>query len=531
MTVSEESPLLNAPSGQSDTEAGTIRREKESSDVWVVWATFIGVLIASADESLMISTYSAIASQFHRLSEGSWLLLAYNFGYCISLPVYSVLGDTYGRKNVLLCSYGFFAISCLACGASQSISQLVLARVLAGSSGAGMVVVVSVILTDIIPGQEIALYRGYQNAVMVTGRSLGAPLGGILTDTIGWRWAFYGQLPIILLCILFAAYRLPSSLNETESEGLAEPVQPNRSPMRDLDFPGLIALSGTILAMLFLLENLGKQETDTLHSSLLGVAFLSGCIIFALIELWATKPLVPVRLFGQTIAAYWLIQAAMLAGRFALFSNLSVYFIRVEDTTDLVASLSLVVSALGVSVGGVVAGLVIKYTKHYKTMTILAGIASFITYLLIFLQWRHGFPKWHVAILFLGGFTTGILFPPLFVGMAAVAPEGMLHTCIGTYYICQQLGIIIGPAAGFAVSQKLFGQGMKRSLGGLEERDSIIRNILNEVRYAKSLPASLRETVKECYLKAFQSIPVFSLANTAVMILILFLLKEQDVRQ
>lgn len=47
----------------------------------------LGVFIASADEALVISTYSAIASQFHHLSQGSWLLLAYNFGYCISLPV------------------------------------------------------------------------------------------------------------------------------------------------------------------------------------------------------------------------------------------------------------------------------------------------------------------------------------------------------------------------------------------------------------------------------------------------------------
>lgn len=48
---------------------------------------FAGVFIASVDESLVLSMYSTIASQFHHLSAGSWLLVAYNFGYCISLPV------------------------------------------------------------------------------------------------------------------------------------------------------------------------------------------------------------------------------------------------------------------------------------------------------------------------------------------------------------------------------------------------------------------------------------------------------------
>jgi MFS family permease len=92
----------------------------------------IGVFIASADEFLVLSTYTTIASQFHRLSEGSWLLVVYNFGYCIALPMVSgpdrylqpldgadfeqcgALSDIYGRKNVLITSYIFFLLGCLA---------------------------------------------------------------------------------------------------------------------------------------------------------------------------------------------------------------------------------------------------------------------------------------------------------------------------------------------------------------------------------------------------------------------------------
>lgn len=100
MTVSEESSLLGSA---RDEETGEHSSSREGSDSLVIYAAFLGnqaqfslrkagspstgVFIASADELLVISIYSAIASQFHRLSEGSWLLLAYNFGYCISLPV------------------------------------------------------------------------------------------------------------------------------------------------------------------------------------------------------------------------------------------------------------------------------------------------------------------------------------------------------------------------------------------------------------------------------------------------------------
>lgn len=55
--------------------------------------TAIGAFLASADEAIMMSTFSSIASEFDRLSEGSWLLVAYNFAYCISLPVVSASSE------------------------------------------------------------------------------------------------------------------------------------------------------------------------------------------------------------------------------------------------------------------------------------------------------------------------------------------------------------------------------------------------------------------------------------------------------
>ncbi|KAL2824262.1 major facilitator superfamily domain-containing protein [Aspergillus cavernicola] len=519
MAVSEESPLLT-PS--SDTEANQYgRQRRKQSDILIVYVAFLGVFIASADESLVISTYSAIASQFHRLKEGSWLLLAYNFGFCISLPIYSVLGDAYGRKNVLLASYLLFASSCLACGASSSITQLVLSRVLTGSSGAGMSVVVSVVLTDLIPADEIALFRGYQNVVNVAGRSLGAPIGGFLADTVGWRWSFYGQFPLILMCMLFAMYRLPSSLNDTADDEDAAPI-------RDLDFAGIVVFSATVLVLLFLLRALGAHNQNMfLQTSLLSLAFVSGCAIFLVIELfWATKPLIPVRLLSQSIGGWFVIQILLLGGRFALISNLVPYFIRVEKTSDFTASLSHVVVAAGVSVGGVVSGLVIKHTKRLKSMTLAALCTLLLVYLLIFIQWRNGFALWQGIYLLALGFAPGVLFPALFVGMASTVPEGMLSVCIGTYYLCQQLGLIIGPSCGSALSQRLFARGLWEGLGDVADKNVVVNRILNEVRFADSLPLAMQEVVRSSYLDSFRSIPLFSIVTTTIIVPILVLLKE-----
>ncbi|KAL6233783.1 hypothetical protein BDW75DRAFT_241664 [Aspergillus navahoensis] len=560
--MSEESPLLQTP---RDEEAGEHPSPRKASDTLVVYIAFLGVFIASADELLVISTYSAIASQFHQLSEGSWLLLAYNFGYCISLPVFSILGDQYGRKRVLVGSYVLFTLSCLACGASFSILQLVLSRVLAGSSGAGIIVMASVIITDMTPVDEVALYRGYQNVVNIAGRSLGGPIGGSLADTVGWRWSFLGQVPIVISCALFCAHRLPSYLNETETKGdtTEEPAPPTRPPsIRDLDFAGLFAFAGTVLLLLFLLRALRAQnEGMFFQTSLLAFLFICGCTVFIVIELfWAPKPLVPLRLFSKTIGIYFLCQTLLMAGRFSFYSNLVPYFIRTQNTSDFVASLALVVSAAGVAVGGVVCGLVIKSTKHSKAVILSALTLNLLSHILIFIQWRrsHATTPWQRVrdglYLFGTGMAPGMLFPALFTAMASVAPEGELHGCIGTYYVFQQLGVILGPAAEAAVSQPVFEKGLWKALSGIEERRAIINRVLNELRYADSLPASLQKVVKERYLQSFQYLPrmstvsqpqftihaggtlftgldalVFPVIATAIMLPVLLVLKEPRV--
>ena len=65
---------------------------------------------------------------------------------------------------------------------------VILGRVISGSVGAGMTVLVSILITDLLPIREVAAWRSYVNIASTTGRSLGGPLGGWLTDVVGWRW-------------------------------------------------------------------------------------------------------------------------------------------------------------------------------------------------------------------------------------------------------------------------------------------------------------------------------------------------------
>ncbi|KAL3462109.1 major facilitator superfamily domain-containing protein [Aspergillus heterothallicus] len=515
MLASEESPLLPSP---ADTEANDAETHaSKRSGLLIVYCGFLGVLIASADESIMISTYTAIASQFHALAEGSWLVMAYNFGYCIALPVCSVLGDAYGRKKVLLASYSLFGISCLACGACTSIPQLVLARVLSGSSGAG------------ITFQNVALYRGYQNAVNVAGRSFGAPIGGLCAGSIGWRWSFYGQVPIIVLCAIFTAYRLPASVNDAQIEDDPLDATPSRrSPMRELDFVGIATFSSTVLALLFLLHAIGaRDESMVLQVFLLSVAFVVAGSLFVATELvWAQKPLIPLRQISPSLAGYFVLQVLLLGGRWPLVTNLTPYLIRVTKASDFLASTAYVAVAMGISIGGIISGLIIKHTHRSKPLTLLTTLSLILIYTLVTIHMRRGFAPWATIYLALMGIGSGILFPALFVGVAAIAPQGMLSVCIGTYYLCQQLGLILGFAVGAAVLRRRFEGGLWEKLGDIRYKGEVIHHVLNEARYAEHLSSAAQKIVRECYLQSFTALPLIAVGSTALMLPILALLRE-----
>lgn len=114
------------------------------------------------------------------------------FRYFLTLttfqPLYGKLSDIFGRKPTLLFAYAVFGLGCLLCGVSRTMGELIAARGFAGIGGGGMTTVTSILLSDIIPLRERGTWQGYLNIIFATGAALGAPLGGVFADDIGWRW-------------------------------------------------------------------------------------------------------------------------------------------------------------------------------------------------------------------------------------------------------------------------------------------------------------------------------------------------------
>ena len=91
-----------------------------------------------------------------------------------------------------------------------------------------MTTVVSILMSDIIPLQDRGVWQGLINIIYAGGASAGAPLGGILADLVGWRWAFLGQAPLCLLAFVAVVFASEAASNGTK--GLADQPRSNRLP-------------------------------------------------------------------------------------------------------------------------------------------------------------------------------------------------------------------------------------------------------------------------------------------------------------
>lgn len=103
-------------------------------------------------------------------------------------PLSGKLSDIFGRKECLLSAHVIFAIGCLGCGLASNLTQLCVSRALTGIGGGTMNALVSVLISDIVPLRERGIWQGYMGIIFAAGMATGPPLGGLLADTIGWRW-------------------------------------------------------------------------------------------------------------------------------------------------------------------------------------------------------------------------------------------------------------------------------------------------------------------------------------------------------
>jgi DHA2 family multidrug resistance protein len=131
----------------------------------------------------------------------AWVLTAYIVAAAIATPLTGWFVDRFGQKNIFLASIGGFTVASMLCGLSNSLAEIVAARLLQGVFGAALVPLSQVVLLDINPKEKQGSAMAIWGMGVMVGPILGPTLGGWLTDSYDWRWVFFINVPIGLLAV------------------------------------------------------------------------------------------------------------------------------------------------------------------------------------------------------------------------------------------------------------------------------------------------------------------------------------------
>ena len=493
----------------------------------IVCVLLIGSFISNADSSLLLATHPIIASEFNALHDSSWLMTSFALAQAVTQPLYGKLSDIYGRKAMLILAYTLFALGLALVGIGQSMTALILGRVISGAGSSGMTSLVSILITDLVPLRDVASWRSYVNIVATTGRSIGGPLGGWLADTVGWRWSFLGQVPLASIAMVSIGMTLPSH-QTPEIDG-----ETQRRKLGRIDFVGATFIALSILCFLFPLEIGGDRIP---WSSPTIIILFVGAVVFGLLfiatEGWVAKePIVPLTVLRhRDVVLSSLVMFLQSAAQLGLMFAVPLYFQVTSSASNSVAGAHLVPAVVGNAVSGIISGAVISRTGRYKLLILVGTLLSSGGYLLLILRW-HGNTNWLESLyIFPCGFGMGMVLSSLFISVQAALDPAFSAIAASTLYLTTSIGCLAGLAGVSAVLQETLRHSLDRRLDklGFDARTKweIIEHAVSDVHYGEKAKPLIANAVVRSYVEALtwtHGEPPLPLLRVLLIVLVLSL--------
>jgi EmrB/QacA subfamily drug resistance transporter len=247
----------------------------------------LGLLLAALDQTIVATALPRIVADLHGLNHLSWVVTAYLLTSTVTVPLYGRLSDLYGRKRLFVVAISVFLVGSALCGAAQTMNELVAFRALQGLGAGGLIPLTFAVIGDLFSPRERGRFQGLTGAVWGVAAVAGPLLGGVLTDSVSWRWIFYINLPLGALALIVIALTMHLPFERRDHV---------------IDYAGALLLTGGAVALLLAAVWGGQQYP---WGSVEIVGLLAGGALLLLwflgVELRAADPILPLGLFRNSI--------------------------------------------------------------------------------------------------------------------------------------------------------------------------------------------------------------------------------------
>lgn len=243
-------------------------KQPATTSPWPVFFTAcVAVFLVSIDSTVLFAAFARLRESFpeSNAADASWVLNAYTVVYAAMLVPAGKLADNHGRKRIFIAGLGLFLLASLACGLAPGIYWLVAARVFQALGAALLTPASLAIVLEAFPIEKRSVAVSLWGAVGGLAAAIGPSLGSFLVDNLGWRWAFFINLPPALWSI----WRARTLLTESRAGK-------NVPPPDMLGVLMLIAGVAVLTWAVVRIESHGWNNLQVLGGSFLGVLTLWG---------------------------------------------------------------------------------------------------------------------------------------------------------------------------------------------------------------------------------------------------------------
>ncbi|KAH8549978.1 major facilitator superfamily domain-containing protein [Umbelopsis sp. PMI_123] len=258
-----------------------------------------GMLLSSMDSVMFDNSLPKVISGFNALDKIGWINVVYAMTTASFIPLYGSLSDIFGRKVSLISAIVIYEIGQIITGAasdSNAAIQIIVGRAIAGIGNGGIITLLFVSVTDVVPKREVPKYQGIINAIWGISAIVGPVLSGVFVDRSSWRWNLYFGTIVALIAIICIYFYY----------NVQEPKDNNIEKIKSIDWPGLVTIVGGLACLLTAIDAAGSETFSWSSSASIALLVVGSVLLasFLVIE-WkfSSHPMVQLHLFKNRTAA------------------------------------------------------------------------------------------------------------------------------------------------------------------------------------------------------------------------------------
>jgi len=477
----------------------------------------LGVLLAALDQTIVGTALPTIVGDLGGAGHLSWVVTAYLLAETIMTVIVGKFGDLFGRKRMFQLSVVIFGVGSFFSGFADSMTWLIIWRAVQGIGGGGLMVTATALIADFIPLRERGKYQGILGSVFGVVTVAGPMLGGLFVDHLSWRWAFYVNIPLVVVVLIVAAAAMPSV------KSALKPV---------VDYLGIL-LIGLAVTGLTLVTSWGGttyawNSPEIIWMSVGSVVLLG---LFVAVELRAKEPMLPMRLFRNPVFTVsgilsFIVGFAMLGA----LSFLPTYMQYVQGTDATTSGIRLLPMVLGLLVASIMSGNIVSRTGRYKIFPILGSIGiSAGLYLLSLLAPDTGLVLSSLYMLVLG-VGIGLAMQVLTIAVQNTVDYADLGVATSGVTFMRS----IGSSFGAAIFGSIYSSQLTTNLGTTLARNPLPQGVDPHVTAVPALlhalPDAVSRPIVQAYSDSLHTVFLYAVPFGVLALLVSFFLKEIPLR-